>query len=121
MQKTQPIRVIILGAAGRDFHNFNMVYRNDPGSQVVAFTAAQIPEISGRFYPSSLAGDHYPEGIPIIDEAELEQFCSREHIDQVVFAYSDVAHAFELSIPVCGQASVLCLYCKSGRWVWLDS
>ena len=94
MKKNQPVRVVILGAAGRDFHNFNMVYRDDPSSQVVAFTAAQIPEISGRLYPSSLAGVHYPEGIPIIDEAELERFCSREHIDQVVFAYSDVSHAF---------------------------
>lgn len=85
-------RVLIMGAAGRDFHNFNMVYRDDPGSRVIAFTAAQIPRISGRRYPASLAGRLYPDGIPIIDESELGVICSREHIDQVVFAYSDVDH-----------------------------
>ena len=64
-------RVIIMGAAGRDFHNFNMVFRDDPGSQVVAFTAAQIPNIEGRRYPPELAGPRYPEGIPIHPEADL--------------------------------------------------
>lgn len=86
-------RVLIMGAAGRDFHNFNMVYRDDPGSHVVAFTASQIPEIAGRRYPPSLAGPHYPEGIPIVHESELESLCRQVHIDQVVFAYSDVSHA----------------------------
>ena len=86
-------RVVIMGAAGRDFHNFNMVYRDDPATEVVAFTAAQIPEIAGRRYPPALAGPHYPEGIPIIVESELEDLCQRERIDQVVFAYSDVEHA----------------------------
>ena len=82
-----------MGAAGRDFHNFNIVYRNHPHSEVIAFTAAQIPDIAGRRYPPVLAGQHYPNGIPIIDESELDNLCRKEHIDQVVFAYSDVPHA----------------------------
>jgi len=85
-------RILILGAAGRDFHNFNVVYRDDPGTVVVAFTAAQIPGISGRRYPASLAGPRYPDGIPIADEAEIEHICRRERVNQVVFAYSDVTH-----------------------------
>ena len=92
--KQETTRVVIMGAAGRDFHNFNMVYRDDPASEVIAFTATQIPEIAGRCYPASLTGAHYPDGIPIVDEAELEILCRREHVDQVVFAYSDVGHAF---------------------------
>ena len=82
-----------MGAAGRDFHNFNMVYRDDPGSEVIAFTATQIPAIAGRRYPPSLAGPHYPNGIPIVDESELGELCHREQIGQVVFAYSDVTYA----------------------------
>lgn len=85
-------RVLILGAAGRDFHNFNLVYRDDPAVEVVAFTAAQIPGIAGRRYPAELAGAHYPEGIPIRDEADLEALCCEHRIDEVVFAYSDVPH-----------------------------
>ena len=85
-------RILILGAAGRDFHNFNMLYREDPGVRVVAFTAAQVPGISGRRYPPSLAGELYPDGIPIADEAELEAICRREAVAQVIFAYSDVPH-----------------------------
>jgi len=88
--KGEPKRVLIMGAAGRDFHNFNLVYREDPGSRVVAFTAAQIPHIAGRRYPPSLAGSRYPDGIPIVDEAELEDICRQERVDEVVFAYSDV-------------------------------
>ena len=86
-------RIIIMGAAGRDFHNFNMVYRNDPDYEVIAFTATQIPDIAGRRYPASLAGLYYPDGIPIHDEPELDALCRNENIDQVVFAYSDVSHA----------------------------
>jgi predicted GTPase len=85
-------RLVILGAAGRDFHNFNVVYRDDPSVTVVAFTATQIPGIAGRRYPASLAGRRYPLGIPIADEAELEAICRRERVTQVVFAYSDVSH-----------------------------
>jgi predicted GTPase len=88
-------RVVIMGAAGRDFHNFNVVYRDDPAIEVVAFTAAQIPGIGGRIYPPALAGSLYPRGIPIVDEAQLEALCraeAAEAVDQVVFAYSDVPH-----------------------------
>ena len=85
-------RLIIMGAAGRDFHNFNVVYRDDPSIQVVAFTAAQIPGISDRRYPVELAGPRYPEGIPIHPEAALDQLIVDEVVDEVVFAYSDVSH-----------------------------
>jgi predicted GTPase len=85
-------RVVILGAAGRDFHNFNTVYRDDPAIEVVAFTAAQIIGIDDRRYPPSLAGPLYPEGIPIVKEAGLEALCRARGADEVVFAYSDVPH-----------------------------
>jgi len=88
----QPTRTVIMGAAGRDFHNFNVVYRDDPTTEVVAFTAAQIPGIAGRRYPAALAGRRYPDGIPIVAEDELEAFCHREAVGRVVFAYSDVSH-----------------------------
>ena len=90
---TTTTRVLILGAAGRDFHNFNRVYRDDPAVEVVAFTATQIPGIAGRRYPSALAGPRYPAGIPIEDEARLEALCVERQVDRVVFAYSDVTHA----------------------------
>jgi predicted GTPase len=93
-EETKARQVVIMGAAGRDFHNFNVVYRADPAVQVLAFTATQIPEIAGRRYPPSLAGERYPQGIPIMDEAELEGLCRQRHIDEVVFAYSDVPHAW---------------------------
>lgn len=86
-------RVVILGAAGRDFHDFNVMYRGDPGHEVVAFTAAQIPGIEGRRYPPALAGAHYPDGIPIEDEADLERLIREREVDEVLFAYSDVPHA----------------------------
>jgi predicted GTPase len=86
-------RVGILGAAGRDFHNFNVVYRDDPTARVVAFTAAQIPGIAGRRYPEALAGPRYAGGIPIEPEDALEDICRRERVTLVVFAYSDVSHA----------------------------
>ncbi len=85
-------RIVILGAAGRDFHDFNVVYRQDPGAEVVAFTATQITGIAGRRYPPELAGPLYPEGIPILDETKLDALIRRESIQQVVFAYSDVPH-----------------------------
>jgi predicted GTPase len=86
-------RIVICGAAGRDFHDFNMLYRDDPDSRVVAFTAAQIPGIDGRRYPAGLAGPRYPDGIPIVPERDLEAVCRAERADVVVFAYSDVTHA----------------------------
>ena len=86
-------RVVIAGAAGRDFHNFNTVYRDDPGCEVVAFTATQIPGIAGRRYPAALAGPHYPEGIEILPEAELDALVRSRGVDEVVLAYSDLSHA----------------------------
>jgi len=86
-------RILIMGAAGRDFHNFNTVYRDDQTVDVVAFTAAQITGIAGRTYPPALAGPLYPAGIPIHEESELEALCRAHHIEQVVFAYSDLPHA----------------------------
>jgi predicted GTPase len=85
-------RVLIAGAAGRDFHNFNLVYRDRPEYEVVAFTATQIPNIDGRRYPPELAGSLYQEGIPILPESALEQLVREHEIDSVVFAYSDVTH-----------------------------
>lgn len=87
-------RIIIMGAAGRDFHNFNTYFRDNPAYQVVAFTAAQIPDIEGRLYPPSLAGSRYPEGIPIYAEEELAELIKKHNVDQVVFAYSDVRHEY---------------------------
>ena len=85
-------RVVIMGAAGRDFHDFNVAYRDDPGVEVVAFTATQIPGIADRRYPPALAGALYPDGIPIVAERELERLIRDERVDAVVFAYSDVSH-----------------------------
>ncbi len=85
-------KVIIMGAAGRDFHNFNCYYRNNKDFEVVAFTATQIPDIEGRKYPAELAGELYPEGIPIHAEKEIVELIKKHDIDEVVFAYSDVPH-----------------------------
>jgi predicted GTPase len=82
-----------MGAAGRDFHNFNVALRDNPEYEVIAFTATQIPGIAGRRYPPALAGPRYPDGIPIVAEAELERLCREAEIDEVIFAYSDVPHA----------------------------
>jgi predicted GTPase len=86
-------RVVIMGAAGRDFHNFNMVFRDDPAARVVAFTAAQIPNTAGRHYPPSLAGARYPEGVPIYPEEHLPALIRAEAVDWVYLAYSDLSHA----------------------------
>lgn len=91
-------RVVICGAAGRDFHNFNVAFRDDPQVQVVAFTAAQIPGIDRRRYPAELAGSRYPEGIPIIPEAELESVCRQQSVSEVIFAYSDVSYAAVMEV-----------------------
>jgi predicted GTPase len=85
-------RLIIMGAGGRDFHDFNVLYRDDPGVEVVAFTATQIPGIADRTYPASLAGSLYPGGIPIRPEEELANLVAGEDVDEVVFAYSDVPY-----------------------------
>jgi predicted GTPase len=88
------IRTLIMGAAGRDFHNFNVFFRDNPDYEVVAFTATQIPDIEGRLYPPQLAGSLYPAGIPIHSESELLPLIRDRHVDQVVFAYSDVPHEY---------------------------
>jgi predicted GTPase len=91
-------KVLILGAAGRDFHNFNTVYRGDARYEVVAFTATQIPNIDGRRYPAELAGELYPDGIPIHREDDLEQLVRDRGVDEVVFAYSDVSHEYVMHL-----------------------
>ncbi len=89
-----PIKTLIMGAAGRDFHNFNVYFRDNPDYEVVAFTATQIPDIEGRTYPAELAGKLYPSGIPIFAESELVKLIGEKHVDQVIFAYSDVPHEY---------------------------
>ena len=84
--------VVIMGAAGRDFHNFNVCFRDDPSYRVRAFTAAQIPYIANRRYPPVLAGSLYPRGIPIFDETELPELVRKFRINEVIFAYSDISH-----------------------------
>src|SRR5947199_10839114 len=86
----EPRKVIILGAAGRDFHNFNVYFRDNPAYRVVAFTATQIPGIESRKYPASLAGKIYPDGIPIFPEEELARLIETSDAQTGVFAYSDV-------------------------------
>ncbi len=88
------VKVIIMGAAGRDFHNFNVYFRDNYAYDVVAFTATQIPNIEDRIYPPELTGDSYPKGIPIYPESELDRLVTELDVDQVVFAYSDVSHAY---------------------------
>ncbi len=91
-------RVIILGAAGRDFHNFNTLYRNNGDSEVLAFTATQIPNIEGRCYPAEIAGKYYPSGIPIIAESALGDFLGKERVDTAVFSYSDVSYEYVMQL-----------------------
>lgn len=93
MAKTKK-KVIIMGAAGRDFHNFNTLYRNNNDVEIVAFTATQIPDIDGRKYPAALAGSNYPKGIPIYDESELLKLIAKHNIDEVIFSYSDVPYQY---------------------------
>ncbi len=93
----EKIRTLIMGAAGRDFHNFNTIYRDNPQYQVVAFTATQIPDIHGRKYPAALAGKLYPQGIPIYDEKELVNLIKKYNVDEVVFSYSDVSYNYVMS------------------------
>jgi predicted GTPase len=91
-------RIVILGAAGRDFHNFNVCYRNSPSDHVIAFTATQIPDIAGRNYPPELAGALYPDGIPIVPEDQLETLILEQRADLVVFSYSDVRHTHVMDL-----------------------
>ena len=97
--------VIIIGAAGRDFHNFNIYYRDNPAYNVVAFTAAQIPDIAGRRYPPALAGSLYPEGVPIFAQEELPRLIKELKIDECIFAYSDVNYQYVMSIGAIVEAA----------------
>ena len=90
-------KVLIMGAAGRDFHNFNVYFRDNEAYEVVAFTATQIPNIEGRVYPPELAGKLYPKGIPIYPEAQLKEIIKKEKIEKVIFAYSDVPHTYVMN------------------------
>lgn len=98
-------RVLILGAAGRDFHDFNVLYRDNPEFEVVGFTATQIPDISDRRYPASLAGSLYPDGLPIFEEADLEDLIREHNVDEVVFAYSDVQHTHVMHLAARANAA----------------
>ena len=98
-------RVVILGAAGRDFHNFNVAFRGDSGSEVVCFTATQIPNIAGRRYPAALAGPLYPEGIPIHEESGLADLIHKHRIQEAVFAYSDVSHEHVMHLASIANAA----------------
>ncbi|NNJ83161.1 MAG: GTPase [Flavobacteriaceae bacterium] len=108
-------RVLIMGAAGRDFHNFNTVYRDNDNFEVVAFTATQIPNILGRKYPAALAGSLYPDGIPIFDEKELENLIAELKVDDVVFSYSDIPYDYVMhksAIVNTAGANFVLLGCK---------
>jgi len=87
-------KVILMGAAGRDFHNFNMVFKDNEAYEVIAFTATQIPNIEGRLYPPELAGALYPAGIPIYSETDLDRLIKENGVNQVVFSYSDVSYDY---------------------------
>lgn len=98
-------RIIIMGAAGRDFHNFNVLYRGNLDFEVIAFTATQIPNIAGRKYPAELAGELYPDGIPIYEEKELSELIQKYAIHHVVFSYSDVSHEYVMHLACQALAS----------------
>ncbi len=98
-------KVVIMGAAGRDFHNFNVFFRDNEDYRVVAFTAAQLPDIAGRIYPPELAGRLYPEGIPIVPEEDLPKLIREQGVDLVVFSYSDVSHQYLMERAAVAQAN----------------
>jgi predicted GTPase len=118
---TAPRSVVVLGAAGRDFHNVNVVFRNDPQYRVVAFTATQIPDIADRRYPPELAGPRYPDGIPILEEAELTDLIEREKVDMAVFAYSDIPHERVMHLASQCLAAGADFVMQSGRNTMLRS
>lgn len=103
--ESQPINVLIMGAAGRDFHNFNCCFRHNPRYRVAAFTATQIPDIDGRTYPASLSGEMYPQGIPIFPEEQLESLIAKYEVHLVVFSYSDVPHAYVMHMAARANAA----------------
>ena len=108
-------RVLIMGAAGRDFHNFNVVYRDDPQTEVVAFTATQIPFIENRKYPPELSGPRYPQGIPVYLEEELPRLIRELGVDEVVFAYSDISHLDVMHRASLAMAAVVIAAASDGR------
>jgi predicted GTPase len=114
-------RILIVGAAGRDFHNFNLVYRDREQYEVVAFTATQIPNIEGRVYPASLAGALYPDGIPIVAEDELERVIAEHEVDDVVFSYSDVTHEHVMHVGSRALAAGASYWLLSPRRTMLTS
>jgi predicted GTPase len=114
-------RVIIMGAAGRDFHNFNVYFRDNPAYEVVAFTATQIPNIEGRLYPPELAGKLYSEGIPIYAEEQLVDLIKECQVDQVVFAYSDVSHEYVMHKASIVLASAADFRLMGGHNVMLEA
>ncbi len=105
MRSNEPQRVIIAGAAGRDFHDFNTAFRNNENVKVVCFTATQIPNIDGRRYPPALSGPLYTEGIPIYPESQLEELIQKHNVDEVVFSYSDVTHEYVMHLASRVQAA----------------
>ena len=115
------MRILILGAAGRDFHDFLCLYRDDPHVDVVAFTATQIPYIDDRRFPASLAGPRYPAGIPIVPEDGLEELLARERIDQAVFAYSDVSNEYVARLAARVQAAGVDFVLPGGARTMLKS
>ena len=98
-------KVIILGAAGRDFHDFNVYWKQRPDAEVVCFTATQIPDIAGRMYPAELAGENYPGGIPIHSEEKLEELIADHGVSEVSMAYSDVSHEYVMHLGSRVQAA----------------
>jgi predicted GTPase len=114
-------RVIIMGAAGRDFHNFNVYFRDNESYQVAAFTATQIPNIEGRIYPPELAGPQYPDGIPIYPEAELNRLIDELQIDHIVFAYSDVPHQYVMHRASAVLAAGADFWLLAPNHTWLSS
>jgi len=114
-------RVVILGAAGRDFHDFNVLYRGRPEVEVVAFTAAQIPNIAGRTYPPALAGPGYPAGIPIVPETGLRELLTRERVDVAVLAYSDLAYPDVMHLASIAQSAGASFLLPSARATMLRS
>ncbi len=117
----EKIKVIIMGAAGRDFHNFNTYFRDNDRYEVVAFTATQIPNIEGRRYPPALAGDLYPEGIPIHPEEDLAALINRHNVAQVVFSYSDVRHVYVMHKASLAAANGADFRLMGGRATMLSS
>jgi predicted GTPase len=116
-----PQRAIILGAAGRDFHNFNVFFRDNADYEVVAFTATQIPNIEGRVYPADLAGERYPDGIPIEDEDDLESLIVEHGVDVAVFSYSDVTHEHVMHIGSRAMAAGASYLLLGARQTMLES